>query len=71
MQPSADAQGGLARAIVRWFRGPHATEAPAHPLTRRSDHVLPLNFDEPSRPTEQPTRTRHLGDMHPSKTDAQ
>jgi len=48
-------------ALARWHRGERASETTPAPLTRASDQVLPLNFDEPTTARSEPdTLDAHL-----------
>ena len=51
--PAADASpddsGGVGNTIARWFRGGEAPKGETGPLTRASDHVVHLQFDEPEK----------------------
>jgi hypothetical protein len=56
---SPDDSGGVSNTIARWFRG-EAPKAETGPLTRASDHVVHLKFDEPEKrkPTRSPRSRR-------------
>jgi len=43
-------------SVSRWFRGDAKKQPITSPLTRRSDHVLPLNFNGSSDPESTPPR---------------
>jgi len=48
----------VVQTVSRWFRGQEAVPARTGPLTRRSDHVPPLN-DFEAAPEAETTPTQH------------
>ena len=56
---------GIGKSIGRWFRGDKSDPAQAGPLTRASDHVPNLDFDE-AKEHQPAARTRLNPDL--SKT---
>ena len=52
-------------ALARWHRGERSSETTPGPLTRASDRVPPLNFEEPGPASPEPVSL----DPHLSKHD--
>jgi hypothetical protein len=60
--PDSDRGEGIGKSIGRWLRGGKSDPSQAGPLTRASDHVPNLDFDE-SKEHQPAARTRLNPDL--------
>ena len=66
-QEAAKGVRAFIEALARWHRGERGSETAPGPLTRASDQVLPLDFEEPTTATrpEPDTLDAHFSKHNP------